>query len=113
MTTLKALLDSPAAVTTADRVAPVSLSSLSRPALDEATLAGRTRPVAGGLEDVGSCRDFTVMLKSRGIGAGTDTSIALTQVKLKQKFYSLLHYPVYHIIFTHVRLCATFTDILK
>ena len=79
VTTLKALLDSPGAVTPPERGAPDSLRSFSSPELDEATLAGRTRPVAGELEGGGSCRDLTVILKSRGIGAGTDTSIALTR----------------------------------
>jgi hypothetical protein len=83
VTTLKALLDSPAAPP--DRGTPVSLSSLRSPALDEATLAGRTRPVAGELEGGGSCRDLTVILKSRGIGAGTDTSIASTLVQTVNK----------------------------
>ena len=81
VTTLKALLDSGDSPGPAR--APDSLSSLRSPALD---VAGRRRPAAGGDCDVapggleddgGSCwRDFTVMLKSSGIGAGTDTSIA-------------------------------------
>jgi hypothetical protein len=85
VTTLKALLDSPGTVAPPGRVAAVSLSSLRSPALDEATLAGRTRPVAGELEGAGSCRDFTVILKSSGIGAGTDTSIASIQVQTFDK----------------------------
>jgi hypothetical protein len=85
VTTLKALLDSPEAAAPPGREAPVSLSSLRRPALDEATLAGNTRPVAGELEGGGSCRDLTVMLKSRGIGAGTDISIVSTQVQTVNK----------------------------
>jgi hypothetical protein len=82
VTTLKALLDSPAAVAPPDLVAPVSLSSFRRPAPDDATLAGRTRPLAGGLEGAVSCRDFTVILKSRGIGVGTDTSIAKRELNI-------------------------------
>jgi hypothetical protein len=81
VTTLKALLDSPEAATPPGRGAPVSLSSLRSPALEDVTLAGRTRPVAGELEGGGSCRDLTVILKSRGIGGGTDISIASTQVQ--------------------------------
>jgi len=82
VTTLNALLDSPATVAPPERGAPDSLSSFRSPALEGATLAGRTRPVAGELEGGGSCRDFTVMLKSRGIGTGTDTSIALIRVQI-------------------------------
>ncbi|KAJ4449514.1 hypothetical protein ANN_00914 [Periplaneta americana] len=67
--------------------APDSLSSLRSPALDEATLAGSAKPAAGGDCETcgevdggggscGGCRGFTAMLKSSGIGADTDTSIA-------------------------------------
>lgn len=99
MTTLNALLDSPEAAAPPGRGAPLSLSSLRSPALDEATLAGSTRPVAGELEDVGSCRDLTVILKSRGIGAGSDTSIVSTEVQtVNKKLFP--HCLVYHIICT-------------
>lgn len=109
MTTLKALLDSPAAFAPPERGAPDSLSSFRSPALEGATLAGRTRPVAGELEGGGSCRDFTVMLKSRGIGAGTDTSIALIRVQIA-KGNSVLCSD-YHIIFTYLRLLNSSTII--
>lgn len=96
VTTLNALLDSPVAVAPPERGAPDSLSSFSSPALDEVTLAGRTRPVAGELDGGGSCRDLTVMLKSRGIGAGTDTSIALTRVQIAKGNFVI--YSACHII---------------
>ena len=102
VTTLKALLDSPAAVAPPERGAPDSLSSFRSPALEEATLAGRTRPVAGELEGGGSCRDLTVMLKSRGIGAGIDTSIALIRVQIAKGNSFLCS--DYHIIFNYLRL---------
>jgi hypothetical protein len=106
VTTRKALLDSPVAVAPPGRVVPVSFSSLRSPALDGATLAGRTRPVAGELEGVGSCRDLTVMLKSRGIGAGTDTSMASIQVQTfdKKPVTSLPNASQY----CHVALCLRY-----
>jgi hypothetical protein len=109
VTTLNALLDSPVAVAPPERAAPDSLSSFRSPALEGATLAGRTRPVAGELEGGGSCRDLTVMLKSRGIGAGTDTSIALIRVQIA-KGNSVL-FSDYHIIFTYLRLLNSSTII--
>lgn len=108
VTTLKALLDSPEAAAPPGRGPAVSLSSLRSPALDEATLAGRTRPVAGELEGAGSCRDFTVILKSSGIGAGTDTSIASIEVQNfdKKPITSLLCVSHY----LHVTQCLCYTN---
>lgn len=109
VTTLNALLDSPAGVAPPERGAPDSLNSFSSPALEGATLAGRTRPLAGELEGGGSCRDLTVMLKSRGIGAETDTSIAVIRVQIA-KGNSVLCSD-YHIIFTYLRLLNSSTII--
>jgi hypothetical protein len=57
--------------------------------------------VAGELDGRGSCRDLTVMLKSKGIGAGTDTSIALIRVQIAKGNSVLCS--AYHIIFTYLR----------